>query len=175
MELNIEIKGKHNINALNKQKGIISKRTETEILDEIDKEYFFNTENHISILSQLYFEQEFKNSQYVIREMNKKINSYKNQDKKKDRLLLDEFITYDELIDKLLKSNLKCYYCKKKVKLLYDDVRDYDQWTLDRIDNDIQHTNENTVICDLKCNLERRRKDDELFMNDKQLKITLLE
>jgi len=61
MELNIEIKGKHNINALNKQNGIISKRTETEILDEKEKEYFFNTKNHISILSQLYFEQEFEN------------------------------------------------------------------------------------------------------------------
>ena len=175
MELNIEIKGKHNINALNKQNGIISKRIETEILNEKEKEYFFNTKNHMSILSKLYFEQEFENSSYVKKELNKKITSYKNQDKKKNRLIIDEFITYDELLDKLLKSDLKCYYCKNRIKLLYDDVRDYEQWTLDRIDNDMQHTNENTVICDLKCNLERRRKNDELFLNDKQLKITLLD
>ena len=44
-------------------------------------------------------------------------------------------------------------------------VRDEQQWTLDRIDNDKCHSDENTVISCLKCNLQRRVKNsDDLYL-----------
>ena len=44
-------------------------------------------------------------------------------------------------------------------------------WTLDRIDNDLSHTNNNTCISCLKCNLQKRRRSHEKFKFTKQLKI----
>jgi len=53
--------------------------------------------------------------------------------------------------------------------ILFDKVRDKDQWTLDRINNYDDHNDLNTVICCLECNLQRRRKNSEKFKFSKQL------
>jgi hypothetical protein len=45
------------------------------------------------------------------------------------------------------------------------------QWTLDRLDNSIGHHDDNVVICCLKCNLKKRRMDDEKFKFTKQLRV----
>ena len=55
--------------------------------------------------------------------------------------------------------------------LLYDNVRESTQWTLDRIDNNIGHNVDNVVICCLKCNLKRRTMNDEKFKFSKQMRI----
>tara|TARA_Y100000385_G_C12539996_1_gene403352 strand:- start:149 stop:511 length:363 start_codon:yes stop_codon:yes gene_type:complete len=106
---------------------------------------------------------------YVKRELDKKISSYRSQDNKKN--IVCNLITYEELIEKLVISRLLCNYCRKTVKILFKEVRDKEQWTLDRIDNDLGHTNDNTVVCCLKCNLERRCLDAKKFEFTKQLKI----
>ena len=103
-----------------------------------------------------------------------KLNSYKNQDIKKNIYNQDKLITIEEIIEKLVISKLSCYYCKKNVKILFVKVRDDYQWTLDRIDNSICHNNNNTVICCLKCNLERRIQNSNNFKFTKQLKIKKL-
>ena len=175
MEKTIEINGKHNINALNKLNGVKSKRNCNNKLSESEKKILFDSKNHINLLGELYFNTEFTGKNYIKSELLNKINGYKNQDIKKNRYIEKDFITLDNLIEKLLLSKLRCYYCKKKVKLLFDDVRDNEQWTLDRLDNNICHTNSNTVIADLKCNIQRRLKDDKQFLNDKQLKVILVE
>ena len=41
----------------------------------------------------------------------------------------------------LLESKMKCKYCRESVFLLYKEVRDPKQWTLDRIDNNFGHNN----------------------------------
>ena len=46
---------------------------------------------------------------------------------------------------------------------MYKKVRDKYQWTLDRIDNDKNHSNNNTVISCLSCNLARRRRSKEAY------------
>jgi len=107
---------------------------------------------------------------FVKREIEKKINGYKGQDIKKR--IICKLISYEEIFEKLVISRLLCNYCKKKVKVLFEEVRDVSQWTLDRINNDLGHTKENTVICCLKCNLERRCLDSSKFEFTKQLKIT---
>ena len=55
--------------------------------------------------------------------------------------------------------------------ILYQQVRDEKQWTLDRIDNDIGHYYDNVVICSLKCNLQRRVQDKEKFLLTKNFKV----
>ena len=46
-----------------------------------------------------------------------------------------------------------------------------EQWTLDRIDNDLSNTDENVIVACLKCNLQRRRQNKDKFLFTKQLKI----
>jgi hypothetical protein len=128
------------------------------------------SKNHISIVNQLFLEQSFNGDNTTKNELHKKINSYKQQDIKKDKNL-DGLISYEELLEKLVVSKLKCYYCRKDVLLLYENNREQKQWTLDRLDNSLGHTKENVVVCCLKCNLERRCLNDEKFLFTKQMRI----
>ena len=102
--------------------------------------------------------------------MERKITSYKNQDIKKDRLT-NNFIKYDECLEKLVISKLKCYYCRKDCLLTYEKVREEQQWTLDRLDNNICHTKDNVVICCFKCNIKKGTKNDKKFKFTKQMRI----
>lgn len=109
------------------------------------------------------------------RELNAKMNGYKQQDVKKKLFDNDKFIKIEDIRQKLIDETLTCVFCNKQVKLLYEKVRDEMQWTLDRIDNDLGHTNENTRIACLKCNLKRRRTDYEKFYWTKNLSISKLD
>jgi hypothetical protein len=108
------------------------------------------------------------------REINDKINSYKQQDIKKNIHNKDTLITFNNIKNKLLNNFLLCTYCKQRVKFLYRIVRDEYQWTLDRIDNKKNHTDENTVISCLKCNLKRRCLDKKKFEFSQNLSIVKL-
>ena len=114
----------------------------------------------------------YKNIEIIVKqEIHKKMLGYKQQDIVKNKYVENKLITEDEIIEKILESHMDCYYCKEEIKILYEQVRDDKQWTLDRIDNDIGHYTNNVVICCLKCNLQRRRMDDEKFKFTKQLKL----
>jgi len=136
-----------------------------------NKDFLFNMNNHILIINKLFLDESFKGDKFVERELKKKISSYKQQDIRKKKYSSSTFINKNELIEKLVISKLKCYYCRQRVLLLYDLTRDDTQWTLDRIDNNVQHSNENCVISCLKCNLQRRCLDDKKFLFTKQMKI----
>jgi hypothetical protein len=45
------------------------------------------------------------------------------------------------------------------------------QWSVDRINNDLGHNNDNYHLACLECNLKRRRRSDENFIFTKQLHI----
>ena len=66
---------------------------------------------------------------------------------------------------------MKCFYCQKLVYVLYDNVREPRQWTLERIDNKFGHNMDNVVISCLSCNLKRRCIYHERFLFTKQLNI----
>ena len=134
------------------------------------KDFLLESKNHISIVNQLFLEQSFNGDNTTKKELHKKINSYKQQDIKKDKNL-DGLISYEELLEKLVLTKLKCYYCRKDVLLLYENNREQKQWTLDRLDNSLGHTKDNVVVCCLKCNLERRCLNDEKFLFTKQMRI----
>uniref|UniRef100_A0A6C0AX45 Uncharacterized protein n=1 Tax=viral metagenome TaxID=1070528 RepID=A0A6C0AX45_9ZZZZ len=105
------------------------------------------------------------------KELQKKITSYMAQDKKKNRYDNNTFISLNQLLEKLVESQLNCFYCKSNVLLLYKNFREPSQWTLERIDNNIQHDLNNIEICCLKCNLQRRNQNSDAFKLSKQMKI----
>lgn len=118
-----------------------------------------------NIYNNIYFTEE----NILKKELLSKINSYKNQDIKKDIHEINNLISFESVVEKLVKSNLKCYYCNSDILVLYDKVRDNRQWTLDRINNYDEHSNNNTIICCLKCNLQRRRLNSDKFKFTKSL------
>lgn len=97
----------------------------------------------------------------ISQEIVQKISGYKSQDKRSNHIIT--LIVYNEVIDKLTSCGLLCTYCNKTVKISYEMVRDPQQWTLDRIDNDMGHSNLNTVISCLSCNIKRKRINKKIF------------
>lgn len=140
-------------------------------LDNNKKPIEIEHRKQIDIVNNIYLGTDIEQQKKVIVELRKKICSYKGQDEKKDRYDINTFITEEELYEKLVVSKLKCFYCSKEVKLIYGYVRDDFQWTLDRVDNGIGHSSENTVISCLKCNLQRRVTDCKKFDFTKKLRI----
>ena len=124
-----------------------------------------------NFINMLYLNQPFTNDDVIIKTLKRKLNGYKSQDIKKNRFNEKKFILYDELIEKIVVSKLLCHYCRGKCCLLSNKKRDKQQWTLDRIDNDMGHFTKNVVISCLKCNLQKRRRNDEHFKFAKQMKI----
>tara|TARA_B100000902_G_scaffold399155_1_gene468675 strand:+ start:800 stop:1372 length:573 start_codon:yes stop_codon:yes gene_type:complete len=126
--------------------------------------------NQINYINNIFLGLDFPEKSLILNELKTKLSSYKQQDKKKD---YDEescsLITLDNIIEKLVTSKLKCYYCNKNMMIFFEKVRDEDQWTLDRLNNYDEHSNDNTIICCLKCNLQRRRKNSDKFLFSKQL------
>ena len=107
----------------------------------------------------------------IIRQVERKLNNYKQQDILKKVYNPNNIITLEETIIKLKESQLLCYYCKKEMLILYEIVRENLQWTLDRIDNYLGHTNDNVIISCLNCNLKRRKQSKDAFLFTKQLQI----
>lgn len=168
----IEISGKNNKDKINKieNKNFIAERDCMQNIDSI----YFNHQNQINLINMIYLDNnnhlDNDIKKIIIKEIDKKILSYKNQDINKSKFKNNN-ITSNEAIEKLVSSKLKCFYCKNQTFILYKKVRDMNQWTLDRINNDLSHTNNNVIISCLKCNLQRRCQNKEDFLFTKQLKI----
>ena len=124
---------------------------------------WFESKNQIEIINNLYLDLNHETKQFSNDELNKKIRSYKVQDEKKDIFNRELFISRDEVLEKLVSCKLKCFYCFCNLSFLYQNVRQKDQWTLDRINNDLGHNNNNVVISCLNCNLKRRTTDQTIF------------
>jgi hypothetical protein len=111
------------------------------------------------------------NMKNVMNEIRKKHYAYKSQDKNKHKFDDQQHITLDELIQKIIDSELKCYYCEKQLWIVYNKIKDGQQWSLERLDNNKGHYNENTCIACLSCNLSRRTDNYIEFKKGKMLKI----
>ena len=112
-----------------------------------------------------------KEKEIIIKEIDKKISSYKQQDILKKHLTEENFITKELIIEKLLECNMKCYYCACEMLILYENVRELSQWSVDRIDNSKGHDKDNFVLSCLNCNIKRRNKSSDKFLFTKQLNI----
>jgi len=166
MEKKILITGKRNIDSFsNKDK----KRLESEKWE--NKELLLDNKKQINILNKLYLKEEYEGIKTVKKSIEKKIKGYENQDIKKDKLNKKKLIKYEDLLEILVISKLKCYYCKCDCLLMYDNVREKKQWTLDRLDNEEGHNRDNVVVSCLECNLKKGTMDDKKFKFAKQMRI----
>jgi hypothetical protein len=169
-KINFIFKDQNNDEAENKipKKRVITntakwKNNETDITFENQKSYIrelheenIETKEICSIISQ---------------QIKRKINGYHNQDVLKKILETDKFVDLSRVLELLHKSELLCYYCKNEVKILYENVREMTQWSLDRLDNSEGHNKENVVIACLSCNLHRKTMYHERFVFTKQLNL----
>jgi hypothetical protein len=112
-----------------------------------------------------------KEKQFIIQELERKIQGYKQQDVDKDILNKKKLITLEQVKQMVVDCSLSCHYCQQDIFILYEIVREIKQWTLDRIDNNIGHNYDNVVISCLSCNLQRRCQNKEKFSFTKQMKI----
>jgi hypothetical protein len=110
-------------------------------------------------------------SKIMIQEITKKIYNYKQQDLLKKKYNDEKFLKFDNVIKKLVDCELKCRYCDTEMAILYDISREMKQWSIDRIDNEIGHNNDNFHLACLDCNLKRRRRSDEKFLFTKKLNL----
>ena len=166
------ISNKYQINKLKKEQHVIKIR---KIVDKLELPHeLYSLENQINIIYELFNKTDISKSiQYtsIIKQIETKLCNYKQQDLLKKIYNEVDFITFDTVINKLYECHLNCYYCKEKIFLLYNIVREMKQWTLDRNNNDIGHNTNNVVISCLDCNLKRRRINMNSFLFTKQLNI----
>jgi hypothetical protein len=111
----------------------------------------------------------------VYKEIKTKIHGYKQQDIEKNMYNPEGFITIEKVFELVCDCKLECTYCKQPQYILYENVRQMNQWSIDRIDNTQGHNSDNVVISCLKCNLQKRRFDHDKFMFTKQMKLVKLE
>ena len=142
------------------------KRFSKEVID------FYEThEEQISVVNKLYMDvRPLENSEIFIKELEKKINGYKQQDVEKKLYEKDKFITMEHVLSKLKGCKLECYYCQKKCYIIYNEVLSKTQWTVDRVDNNYGHNNDNIVIACLDCNIRRGTMNSDRFKLGKQMK-----
>jgi len=127
-------------------------------------------ESQASVVNQLFLGQPFEGDGQAGRELRRKLAGYKSQDTRKGRSL-EKFIDENSLLEKLVLSKMKCSYCMIPLLFIYRNIREERQWTLDRIDNALAHTSQNTVIACLKCNLQKRNRDHKKFRFSKQMRL----
>jgi hypothetical protein len=162
-EKKISIIGKTNkyqIRKLTEERTIEKKKNITNI-----DTFYYKVEEQYNILNSCYIDI----IPIMQKEIKKKMSSYKQQDKLKDKLDVDKFITYENIIDILKSTICKCFYCKDDMLLFYENKNDKKQWTLDRINNDIGHNKDNVVPTCLQCNIQKRRRDHDKFIFTKNL------
>jgi 5-methylcytosine-specific restriction endonuclease McrA len=174
------INNKYQIKKLKKEPLLIKKKKSIENYNFPDKYFQENQQMNILLYiinlknSSKINEEEELNEEYckiIFSMIEKKITSYKQQDVIKNRYESDKLIKSEDVLRILKENDLQCHYCKEKVYLLYEVVRESRQWTLDRINNDLGHNTNNCLLSCLECNLKRRKTKLESFLFTKQLNI----
>lgn len=105
-------------------------------------------------------------------EIERKRHAYQQQDRDKGRFDASRFVPLSDVLQLLVDSQLACAYCQESVYVLYEKVREKQQWTLDRIDNIQGHNRGNLLVACLSCNLKRRRTNQQAFHFTKRLVLT---
>ena len=139
--------------------------------DDDRGDLFYDRQMQMIELQSLFEKKEENKKRLLERELEKKINSYKQQDRKKCIFDAERFVTLPQLLIALKTAELKCAYCSDEVKILYKYRLDQSQWTIDRIDNNKGHNHDNYVIACLKCNLKKGRTSHDKFDFTKKLVI----
>ena len=105
----------------------------------------------------------------VEKQIYSKIRGYKAQDMDKGIYQEELFVNYPYVVSLIRDSSMCCFYCQKPTMILYEEVREPKQWTLERIDNSSGHNRGNVQIACLTCNLRRRTMFQERYLLTKQM------
>lgn len=173
---NVIISGTNNrylIKRANRVKNEVKKR---EIMNKYNiAPLFLNYNKQLEMIKEIYFKinenDVIREKSIIVQELDKKINSYKQQDTIKKIYNELQFVDIRIVLQKLIDCNMLCFYCKCETYLLYENVRELTQWTVDRIDNSLGHNNDNFVISCLNCNIKRRKTNSDKFLFTKQLSL----
>lgn len=173
---NIIISGTNNrylIKRANRVKNEVKKR---EVMNKYNIiPIFLNYDKQIEMIKDIFFKvnetNNIREKSIIIQELDKKIKCYKQQDIIKKIYNELELITIQTVFKKLIECNMLCFYCNCQVYVLYENVRELSQWTVDRVDNSIGHNNDNFVISCLNCNIKRRNINSNKFLFTKQLNL----
>ena len=82
----------------------------------IDDQDVYDFNNHLEYITNIVNDISFCHRHYIESEIKCKLSSYKQQDKIKRKFNEELYISYDCLLNKIADSNLKCYYCKKRLR-----------------------------------------------------------
>jgi hypothetical protein len=167
---------------INNEKMKNQKKSYIDLLDKVNIEevpnaiitIYDNYDMQLILIQKLYKGISFYEQKYFSQALKNKLDCYKQQDIKKKYDDYNNFITLENIIEKLVTCSMLCFYCNVKTLILFKNSREACQWTLDRINNYDEHSNSNTIICCLKCNLQRRRKNSAKFKFSKQLEHNLI-
>jgi len=110
-------------------------------------------------------------SELVTQQIRTKISGYRSQDCEKGLFCENEFVCLQDVLDLIISSQAKCYYCQEPTMILYEFVREPKQWTLERLDNKYGHNRNNVVLACLRCNLRRRCMQSERYLKTKQMSV----
>lgn len=146
------------------------KRVVTNSISWIDFENKYEKTNQLKYVFDILNNNHGKETEVITKEINKKISGYKSQDKLKKLFDPDKFVNFTNIIEKMSACELKCYYCKLQTNILYETVRDNTQWSLERLENEFGHNNDNVVISCLKCNITRKTMYHERYLFTKEIK-----
>ena len=146
---------------------------------EIKKRKVINTDRWTNTIgtcdiseSQILLENPAK-SAFIHQQIKNKIHSYRSQDIEKNILDEENLADLSGVLMKLSDAGYTCYYCKDPVQLLYENVREPKQWTLERIDNKKGHILDNVEIACLSCNLRRRTMKVERYVMTKNIRVVV--
>jgi 5-methylcytosine-specific restriction endonuclease McrA len=106
---------------------------------------------------------------FIYQQIRNKLSSYRSQDMEKKIFNPENIMDVSGVIQKLEEAKFSCFYCKSVVYILYDNVREPRQWTLERLDNKKGHIYDNVEIACLSCNLRRRTMKYEKYILTKQI------
>ena len=107
----------------------------------------------------------------IQQQIHQKIYGYMSQDIAKNILCTEKLVDLPKILEMITECEMKCFYCKQPVMVLYEYARDPRQWTVERIDNKYGHNKDNVAIACLNCNLRRRTMYHERYMFTKNLNI----
>ena len=106
---------------------------------------------------------------FIYQQIKNKLSSYRSQDIEKKLLDDENLADLSGVLQKMKDCRLTCFYCKEPVQVLYENVREPKQWTLERIDNKQGHIITNVEIACLSCNLRRRTMKYERYVLTKNI------
>lgn len=155
--------------------NLSNKANEKKIEKQITKRQITTTPKWTFSYDDLNPEQQFSHiydiskQPFIYQQFRNKLSSYRCQDIDKELFIPEKIMDVSGVIQKLEQAEGLCFYCRSPVFILYDNVREPRQWTLERLDNKQGHIFDNVEIACLSCNLRRRTMKYEKYILTKQI------